>query len=493
MFFLGWLRGEKRAMKFGVPRIWREPTDHSHNCYFCMVDVSKHRSGKNAPKLQYPNIPSSLAPVLHSPDLPIPKPPEKIQETISSQSSSSSEHSNVSLSENMDEKAPYFPNQHDINDLVRDLDLTKSKSEILISRLKQWNLVQESVKVTSQRRRHELFSAFFSFYESLCYCNDIEGLFDLIGIVHVAEEWRLFIDSSSTSLKAVLLHNGNQYPSLPIAHSVNMKEEYINVKKLLDVLKYDDFGWEVIGDFKMITFLMGLQGGFTKYSCYLCLWDSRDTANHYTCKVWPPRSNFEIGQKNVKYEALVPQEKILLPPLHIKLGLIKQFVKQLDHDSTSFHFLRSFFPKLSEAKIKAGIFIGPQVRKLLESQEFDSSLKPLEKEAWHSFKQVVHQFLGNHKAENYIDLVDQLLQNFCNMGCRMSLKLHMLHSHLNVFKENMGAYSEEHGERFHQDIMDFERRYQGQYNEAMMGDYIWNLIRESDCNFKRKSRKSKNF
>ncbi|KAL6462254.1 hypothetical protein MHYP_G00286760 [Metynnis hypsauchen] len=44
----GWYRGEKRAMHFAVPRIWREPTDHSTNCYFCMVDPSKRCTGKNS-------------------------------------------------------------------------------------------------------------------------------------------------------------------------------------------------------------------------------------------------------------------------------------------------------------------------------------------------------------------------------------------------------------------------------------------------------------
>jgi hypothetical protein len=37
--------------------------------------------------------------------------------------------------------------------------------------------------------------------------------------------------------------------------------------------------------------------------------------------------------------------------------------------------------------------------------------------------------------------------------------------------------------RFHQDILDFERRYQGQYNENMMGDYIWRLIRENNLQY----------
>ena len=56
----------------------------------------------------------------------------------------------------------------------------------------------------------------------------------------------------------------------------------------------------------------------------------------------------------------------------------------------------------------------------------------------------------------------------------------MVDAHLDEFKENMGANSEEQGERFHQDILYFVRRYQEQYNERMVGDYIWELIQESD-------------
>ena len=76
------------------------------------------------------------------------------------------------------------------------------------------------------------------------------------------------------------------------------------------------------------------------------------------------------------------------------------------------------------------------------------------------------------------------------MGCKMSLKVHILHAHLDEFEENMGAYSEKQGQRFHKDILDFERCYQGQYNERIMGDYIWGLIRKSDLQYCRKSRKT---
>lgn len=39
-------------------------------------------------------------------------------------------------------------------------------------------------------------------------------------------EWRLFIDSSTLSLKAMLLHNTNVYLPVPIAHSVVLSKEY---------------------------------------------------------------------------------------------------------------------------------------------------------------------------------------------------------------------------------------------------------------------------
>jgi hypothetical protein len=75
----------------------------------------------------------------------------------------------------------------------------------------------------------------------------VTGLFEAIGIACNPNEWYLFIDSSSRSLKAVLLHNGNKYPSLPLAHLVHFKKDYNSIKSLLDALKYDEYGWEVIG------------------------------------------------------------------------------------------------------------------------------------------------------------------------------------------------------------------------------------------------------
>ncbi|UYV84654.1 hypothetical protein LAZ67_X002984 [Cordylochernes scorpioides] len=76
-------------------------------------------------------------------------------------------------------------------------------------------------------------------------------------------------------------------------------------------------------------------------------------------------------------------------------------------------------------------------------------------------KNVCKNFLENVKAENYSDLVNELLLFYKALGCNMSLKIHFLHSHLDFFPDNLGTVSEEHGERFHQDISSMEKRYQG--------------------------------
>ncbi|XP_023314764.1 uncharacterized protein LOC111693662 [Trichogramma pretiosum] len=81
--------------------------------------------------------------------------------------------------------------------------------------------------------------------------------------------------------------------------------------------------------------LMGQQSGFTKYPCFKCLWDSRDRKNHYTDHKWTERNSLEAGHHNVINSPLVDPKKVLLPPLHIKLGIMKQFVKALSESDES--------------------------------------------------------------------------------------------------------------------------------------------------------------
>ena len=65
-----------------------------------------------------------------------------------------------------------------------------------------------------------------------------------------------------------------------------------------------------------------------------------------------------------------PDAKVLLQPLHIKLGLIKQFVKELNPEGVAFKHIQECFPKLSDAKIQCGVFVDPQVKQLMKSERF---------------------------------------------------------------------------------------------------------------------------
>ena len=87
--------------------------------------------------------------------------------------------------------------------------------------------------------------------------------------------------------------------------------------------------------------------------------DSRDRAQHYTKKEWPLREELvPCKERNVINNPLVDKNRILFPPLLIKLGLIKQFTKSLDKDGDCFTYLFQAFPGLTMEKLKACIFDG---------------------------------------------------------------------------------------------------------------------------------------
>ena len=91
---------------------------------------------------------------------------------------------------------PILFSQKHLNDLIRDLCLSLEKAELFASRLKERDIVEKDVKVRYYRkRRRDLFST-FKVEGPLCYCHDIEVLFQTQGIVHIVNKWGIFIDSS---------------------------------------------------------------------------------------------------------------------------------------------------------------------------------------------------------------------------------------------------------------------------------------------------------
>ena len=144
--------------------------------------------------------------------------------------------------------------------------------------------MRKDTKISHYRNRNKDLLKYFTKNNQINSCCDVEGLMSALGIDYNADDWRLFIDSSKTSLKAVLLHNSNKNPSVPLAHVIGMKETYESMSLILKAVNYVAHLWSICGDLKVIGLLLGMQGGFTKYCCFLCLWDSRATSEHYVVK-----------------------------------------------------------------------------------------------------------------------------------------------------------------------------------------------------------------
>lgn len=458
-----WSKGITSAFRYSQLMIWMEPSNHLDDCYFCGTDI-KGFNNKTKGLIRYADVPSAKQPLLHGPNLPVPLP---LTELPAVPEDLAAEVGSGYVGEE-DPDQPHPLTQVLLDGLVRDLYLSKSNAELLGSRLKQSKLMAHGTTFAWYRNRDEEFRPFFDMKNDLVYCTKVQGL----GVDYDANEWRLFIDSSKSSLKVVLLHNGNKYPSIPIAHSVILKERYEKSNTILSKIGYNAHDWQICGDLKIITMILGQQGGYTKYPCFLCHWNSRDRANHWFRKDWGDRT-LVVGDQNVIAEALVQPKNILLPPLHIKLWIMKQFVKALPKDGKAFLYLGKKFPKLSEAKLREGKFTGPDIRRLLKDKVFEDETTEFQQQVWKSFRAVIEDFLGNTKSEKYEELVETLLVNLDMLGCKLSLKLHLLDSHLDYFPANLGSVSEEQGERFHQDIKVIEVQYHGRWDINMMADYCW--------------------
>ncbi|KAJ8881652.1 hypothetical protein PR048_018138 [Dryococelus australis] len=149
--------------------------------------------------------------------------------------------------------------------------------------------------------------------------------------------------------------------------------------------------------------------------------------------------------------------------------------KAMNKDGEALKYLRVKFSWLSEAKVKEGVFVGPQIRKLFNYPQFSEVLQGDEKTAWESFKAVCI-----------------LHSSYKKLGCNMSLKIHFLHSHLDFLPDNCGAFSDEHGEQFHQDTSAMEKRYQGKLSPSMLADYSWTVTKDApEVTYKRQAKRKR--
>ena len=214
--------------------------------------------------------------------------------------SSCSNHSSTSMAAEASSLStnPKPFSQGQLNDLVRDLNLSKESSEILASRLGERGVMDSGTKITFYRNRDDLLLRFFAMEEDFVLCNNIPGLLAEMGLSkYHSDEWRLFIDSSKLSLKCVSLNKDSKFACVPIGHLVVVKEHYLIVKMVLNKLGYSEHNWAKCVDFKMVHFLLGQQGGYTKYPCFLCYWGSAASTQHWVKKEWPAREDLAEADK----------------------------------------------------------------------------------------------------------------------------------------------------------------------------------------------------
>jgi hypothetical protein len=112
---------------------------------------------------------------------------------------------------------------------------------------------------------------------------------------------------------------------------------------------------------------------------------------------------------------------------------MKEFVKALPKTGNCFKYLCKNFPHFSEAKLKEGLFVGPDITKLMFDEDVLLTMTEVERDAWIAFKRFVTKYLENNKDPDYVTTVANMLEEFKVLGCLMSLKIHFLNSHLDFF------------------------------------------------------------
>ena len=103
--------------------------------------------------------------------------------------------------------------------------------------------------------------------------------------------------------------------------------------------------------------LLGQQSGFTKYPCFVCEWDSRDRINYWIKRDWPLRESLTPSFRNILHPALVDRYNVILPPLHIDLGLMKLFVKAFNKEGACFKYIQEKFPCMSAENIIKRVYL----------------------------------------------------------------------------------------------------------------------------------------
>jgi hypothetical protein len=107
-------------------------------------------------------------------------------------------------------------------------------------------------------------------------------------------------------------------------------------------------------------------------------------------------------------------------------------------------YRKNKFLRISDAKVKEGVFVGRQIR-VNTRRKIERSLMWITKSSMVIVQKCHYQSFWNHNSQNYSDEVADLVEYYTAMGCRVSSEVDFLDSHLDLFLENLRAVSNEHG------------------------------------------------
>ena len=132
-----------------------------------------------------------------------------------------------------------------------------------------------------------------------------------------------------------------------------------------------------------------------------CEWNSRNRKYHYNQKEWPKRESLIPGQKNVVNTEWTLRKFINSAAL--QTWTHKIFCRGNGSKQCCIYVLKNKFPRISNPKIKEGVFVGPQITELIQDVKFEDQLSEVEKAAWKSFKNAATSLFGSYEADSCRD------------------------------------------------------------------------------------------
>ena len=274
-----WSKGKLKRMPFSTPMSWRDQKDYVTDCYFCLTHTAQF-TRRTANSIIYPDLPSAIRPRAYDEGE---EPPVFSSDLLNVVLSDGDDVPNMKKSDEDDDIGCLMTSRSlSATDswtcFLGDLACPNKDACLAGSMLREFGVLAKETRTSVYKTRDAAYVPFLKRSEdkNIVFCCNIPALLMKMGIyTQVENDWWLFIDSSTRSVKAVLLQNENAYPAIPIAYSITAKESYETMKSILQLVRHDTFQWRVCSDLKFVSLLTVMQGGYVKYTCVICLWDSR--------------------------------------------------------------------------------------------------------------------------------------------------------------------------------------------------------------------------